>query len=558
MSTRSLWLPLILLTPAACQTQSADLVVLDAVVYTANNAQPTAEGVAVTAGKVVFVGSSADAQAYVGDDTEVIHLGGQALFPGFVDSHAHLSGVGSREQTLNLEGSLSIETLLARLKERVDLAAPGEWVTGRGWIETHWVPRRFPTRQDLDLVSPHNPVILGRSDGHAAVANSAALRIAGITRETQPPAGGDILKDASGEPTGMLIDAARGLVGQHVPDVTEAELERAIEVGAEREVRYGWTQVQDAGGSWREVARMRKLYGEGRIQLRIYKTVNGPSESADSLLAHGASVDEFNGLFTHRTIKVVMDGALGSRGALLLKPYSDAPETHGLLTTNLDRLRPMMVEALRKGIQVEAHAIGDSANRLLLDLIEEAQAAVPVSERAIAEPRWRDEHTQIVDPADLPRFKQLGVIPSMQASHAIGDLHFAPSRLGDDRLVGGYAWQTLLGDGNRIAGGSDAPVERGEPLIEFYASVARRDTTGFQGPNWRPEEAMTRDQALKSLTIWPAYAAFEEDRRGSIEVGKWADFTVFSADIMTIPEDQILKARNVMTLINGKVVYREE
>ena len=303
---------------------------------------------------------------------------------------------------------------------------------------------------------------------------------------------------------------------------------------------------------------MRKLYGEGRIPVRIYKTVNGPSESADSLFEQGASIDEFDGLFTHRTIKVVMDGALGSRGALLLEPYADAPGTHGLLTTDLDRLRPMLAEALRRGIQVEAHAIGDSANRLLLNLIEEAFAAVPVGERVIAEPRWRDEHTQIVHPDDIPRFRQLGVIPSMQASHAIGDLHFAPSRLGEERLVGAYAWQSLIQDGNWIAGGSDAPVERGEPLIEFYAAVTRRDTTGFQGPNWRPEERMTRDEALKSLTLWPAYAAFEEEQRGSIEVGKRADFTIFSADIMTVPEAEILQARNTMTVVNGRVVYREE
>jgi predicted amidohydrolase YtcJ len=437
----------------------------------------------------------------------------------------------------------------------VDRAAPGAWVYGRGWIETPWNPRRFPTRQDLDGIAPNNPVYLSRADGHAGVANSAALKLAGITRATKPPTGGDILKDAAGEPTGMLIDHAQGLVGAKIPEPTEAEQDSAIVVGVRRSLMLGWTQVQDAGGGWDDVARMRRLFQNGTLKLRIYKAVQGPGSPADSLLAAGASVNEFDGRFTVRTIKVVFDGALGSRGALLLKPYSDAP-TQGLLTTDLDKLRPMLRDALRKGIQVEAHAIGDSANRLLLNEFEAAFNDVPTGEqRQVKEPRWRDEHTQIVDPADLPRFKQLGVIPSMQPSHAIGDLYFAPSRLGSERLAGAYAWQALLKDGNFIAGGTDAPVERGEPMIEFYAAVARRSITGDQTPDWHPEQAMTRDQALRAFSLWPAYAAFEENERGSVTVGKWADFTILDRDIMTIPEAEILGTRTVMTVVNGEIVF---
>ena len=269
-----------------------------------------------------------------------------------------------------------------------------------------------------------------RADGHAGVANSAALKLAGVTRATQPPTGGDILRDASGEPTGMLIDNAEGLVFEKIPAPTEGQQDSAFTLGVERELMLGWTQIQDAGMSWDDVARVRRLYREGKIKLRIYASVRGPSPSADSLLARGASIGEFDGRFTVRTIKSAIDGALGSRGALLLKPYSDAP-TQGLLTVDLDRLRPMLREALRKGIQVEVHAIGDSANRLMLNEFEAAFKDVPRGEqRRVKDPRWRDEHTQIVDPADLPRFKQLGIIPSMQPSHAIGDLYFAPSRLG--------------------------------------------------------------------------------------------------------------------------------
>jgi predicted amidohydrolase YtcJ len=547
---------IVLVLVAACNTTPpADRVFTNGVVYTADSANPKAEAVAVRAGRIVFVGSSADVRKYAGSSTEVIDLAGKTLLPGLVDAHVHLAGVGVREMSLNLEGTKSIDEFLARVKEHLDRAGPGAWVVGGGWIETPWNPRRFPTRQDLDRISPNNPVYLIRADGHAGVANSAALKLAGVTRATRPPVGGDILKDASGEPTGMLIDNAEGLVGAIIPPPTEGQQDSAFTLGVERELMLGWTQIQDAGIGWDDVARVRRLYQEGKIKLRIYASVRGPGASADSLLARGASIGEFDGRFTVRTIKSAIDGALGSRGALLLKPYSDAP-TQGLLTTDLSRLRPMLREALRRGIQVEVHAIGDSANRLMLNEFEAAFNDVPRGEqRLVKEPRWRDEHTQIVDPADLPRFKQLGVIPSMQPSHAIGDLYFAPSRLGSERLVGAYAWQTLLQDGNIIIGGSDAPVERGEPMIEFYAAVARRSISGDQTPDWHPEQAMTREQALRAFTIWPAYGAFEEDERGSVTVGKFADFTILDRDIMTIPETEILQTKNVMTVVNGEIVY---
>ena len=547
---------LALAAAAACSTTTpADRVFTNGVIHTADSAHPKAEAVAVSKGRIVFVGSAADVKKYEGSNTEVIDLAGKTLLPGLVDAHVHLSGVGQREMILNLEGTKSLDELVARVKAQVDRSGPGAWVIGVGWIETPWNPRRFPTRQDLDKVSPSHPVYLTRADGHAGVANSAALRLAGVTRDTKAPAGGDILKDAAGEPTGMLIDNAQDLLYARVPAPTDGQQDSAYILGVERELMLGWTQIQDAGMSWGDVARVRRLYQEGKIKLRIYVAVGGPSPSADSLLARGPSVGEFDGRFTVRTIKSALDGALGSRGALLLKPYSDAP-TQGLLTTDLARFRPMLREALRKGIQVEVHAIGDSANRLLLNEFEAAFNDVPRGEqRRVNDPRWRDEHTQIVDPADLARFKQLGIIPSMQPSHAIGDLYFAPSRLGSDRLAGAYAWQTLLKDGNIILGGSDAPVERGEPMIEFYAAVARRSITGDQTPDWHPEQAMTREQALRAFTIWPAYGAFEENERGTVTVGKWADFTILDRDIMTIPEAEILQTKNMMTVVNGDVVY---
>ena len=551
---------LLLLTvfiPEPQRAQStADIVFKNGNVYTANDKSAKAQAVAVKGDKIVFVGTNEAAQKFVGTNTRIVDLKGSTVLPGFTDAHQHLSGVGQREMTLNLEGTTSLQDLLAKVKARVDQAQPGQWVTGRGWIETHWEPPVFPTRWDLDKVSPNNPVILGRADGHGAVANSAALKLGGVDKSTPNPFGGEISKDKqSGEPNGMLLDSAQGLVRRRVPPTTRADEERAVELGVKRDIELGWTQIQDAGGSFADIDIFKKLYAAGTIKLRIYKAVYGPGPNATRLMNEGPTIGAFGNRLTVRTIKVVSDGALGSRGAALLGPYSDAPSTSGFLTVKVEELRPMLVEALRKGIQVETHAIGDKANRFILDEYETALKSVPASERKVAEPRWRVEHAQIVNPADIPRFAKLGIIPSMQPSHAIGDLFFAPSRLGIERLAGAYAWESFIKSGVVVPGGSDAPVERGEPMIEFYAAVARKAQNGFSGEGWHPEEAVTREQALKMFTIWPAYAAFEEKLRGTIEVGKLADFTILSADIMTIPAPEILKTRNVMTVINGEVVY---
>ena len=548
-------LALLLLHSAPQQPAPADIVLRNAKVYTANDRAPRAEAVAIRGDKIAFVGRNADAQRLVGPNTRVVDLRGAAVFPGFTDAHMHLSGVGAREMNLNLEGTGSLEDFLARVKARVDQSRPGQWVTGRGWIETFWKPPVFPTRQDLDRIAPNNPVVLTRADGHASIANSAALKLANLTRTTPAPSGGAINKDAEGEPTGMLIDRAQGLVTRLVPAATDEERDQQVLKGVERSVMLGWTQIHDAHGSWAEVERIRRLYRDGKIKIRIYKAISGPGGDADSLIARGASLGEFDNRLNVRVIKVVMDGALGSRGAALLAPYTDDARTSGLITTDTTALKSMLARALRSGIQVETHAIGDRGNRLTLDLYERAMQEVPADQRKVAEPRWRDEHSQIIAPEDIPRFKQLGVIASMQPSHAIGDLYFAPARLGMERLAGAYAWQTMIKLGVPVAGGSDAPVERGEPLIEFYAAVARKDTAGRSGQGWHPEEKMTREQALKAFTVWAAFSAFEEGIRGTIETGKLADLTVFDKDIMTVPELEILRAKNLMTIINGEIVY---
>lgn len=540
---------------AAQQPAVADLVFKNGNIYTVNDASPKAEAVAIRKDRIIFVGSTASVQRYVARTTRVIDLKGNTMVPGMTDAHHHLFGVGFREITLNLEGITSLEEFLAKVKTRVDQAKPGEWITGRGWIETFWKPAVFPTRADLDKIAPNNPVFLDRADGHGAVANSAALKLAGINRNTASPFGGEISKDKSGEPSGMLLDNAQDLVQRHIPGPTAEQTERALLLGVKRNVELGWTQVQDAGGNYSEVALLRKLYGEGKIKLRVYRALSAPGAQADQLFKEGPILGEHGHRLTVRAVKLYADGSLGSRSAALLEPYADKPDTSGFMTIKEEELRPFLEEALRKGVQIETHAIGDRGNRFILDAYEKAFKAVPRRERKIRDPRWRIEHSQIINPQDIPRFAKLGVIPSMQPSHAIGDLHFAPARLGIKRLAGAYAWSSLIKSGAIIPGGSDAPVERGEPMIEFYAAVARKDMKGFSGEGWHPEEAVTRAQALKMFTIWPAFAAFEEKLRGSIEVGKLADFTILSADIMKIPEADILKTKNVMTVIHGEIVY---
>lgn len=566
--------PLPFLLAVAIPLQAAvpvELLLLNGSIYTLDSAQPRAEAVAVRDGKVVFVGSNADAEKIRTGAKRVINLAGKTLLPGLNDAHMHLGGVGFRELEFNLEGTTGIADLRAKLQARVALTGPKKWIAGRGWIETHWTPSAFPTRQDLDDLTPDNPVVLTRADGHAILANSLALKLAGLDRSTPNPTGGEILRDPrTGEATGMLIDNAMTLVRRLVPPPTESEVAHALIVGADREIALGWTGVQNAGHSREEADLLRRLVAEGKIKLRIYDALSGPGPStmavessptrpgrgsaAEDLFTRGPVIGENAGRYTRRGVKLYIDGSLGARGAALLAPYADRPDTSGLLMQTETEMLPFLEDALRKGIQIQTHAIGDRGNRMMLDLYEKAFAAVPPAQRAVAEPRWRIEHAQIISPADIPRFAKLGIIASMQPSHAIGDLFFAPGRLGKDRLAGAYAWQALLRSGAVVAAGSDAPVERGEPMIEFYAAVARRSLDGFANDDWHPEQRMTREQALRALTLDAAYATFEEKVRGSIEVGKWADFTVLSADIMRIPEPEILKTRALMTIVGGEVV----
>ncbi|MEL6113124.1 MAG: amidohydrolase [Pseudomonadota bacterium] len=541
---------------AAPRPVLADTIFTAATIYTADPAKPTAQAVAVKEGIIIAVGSKADMAAFTGPTTASVSAGTGTLYPGFTDAHAHLIGIGLREMTLNLEGTPSIAALKETVARKVAALAPGAALYGRGWIETGWPEGRFPNRFDLDAVAPDNPVILERADGHAMVVNSATLTRANITAETPDPDGGRIDKDENGQPTGLLIDRASDLVSSLISQPDDAQRRKAYRVGADVYAAYGWTGLHNMSVPPRDIDLMEQLASEphsetngSALPIRVYNSID--AYGLDTLLTTGARSDESGRIIT-RAIKVYADGALGSRGAALFDPYADQPETKGLVLIDSEDAVSLYKKALDAGLQVNTHAIGDRGNRLVIDWFSKAVAG---SEIVPEGARFRIEHAQIVRPQDISDIKRLGLIASMQPSHAIGDLFFAPDRLGTERLNGAYAWQSMIEAGVIVAGGSDAPVERGDPRIEFYAAVARRGLDGTQTDDWHAEEAVTRENALKMFTLWPAYASFQEDQLGTITVGKRADFTAFSADIMTIPAEEILTVETVLTVVDGAVIF---
>jgi len=535
--------------------KSADVVLINSTIYTLNNSAPSAQALAFLGDTLVFVGSNALSKEYQCNDAKVIDLKGSYVYPGFVDSHAHLKGIGHRENSLNLQGIDSLKEMLTTVEIFSNGIQPGEWVVGRGWIEKVWPEKRFPTRYELDRFSSDKPVILERADGHAVVVNSLALELAGISSESNDPHGGRIEKDKNGEPTGMLIDKATALVEKLIPKTTKQEDKRDLKAGIDSNVSLGWTQVQIAGGTFSDIEILEEIKKEGNLLQRVYFAVSA-GKPAETLLKLGPKLDPEN-MLTVRGIKLYADGALGSRGAALLEKYDDQ-DTTGLLIFAKEETLPVLEEALKKGIQIQTHAIGDKGNRITLDWYQEAFNSIVDEERKVIDPRWRIEHSQIITKEDQIRFRDMEIIASMQPSHAIGDLHFAPSRLGMQRVGNGYVWRNLIDLGVVVAGGSDAPVEIGDPRIEFYAAIARKDLDGFYDRGWHLEQAVTREEALKMFTIWPAFAAFQEDINGTIEVGKLADLTIFSKDIMKVPEEEILEAQVIMTIVNGKIVFEDK
>ena len=546
----------IILLLSSCSVEKdcieADLVLINAKVYTANEKLPEAEAVAILKDKIIFVGSAKESVQYTCNDNRIKDLGGNFIFPGFIDAHAHLKGIGYREMNLNLQGANSLKEMLTQVEIYANGLESGKWVIGRGWIEKKWPEGRFPTIQELDMISPDKPMALERADGHAIIVNSLALEMANITGNTPDPVGGKIDKDESGKPNGVLIDKASLLVESIIPKRTREDEKQALKAGLERTAMMGWTQLQDAGSPLSDYEILKEIREEEGLPVRIHMYISD-GEDALKFINTGPYFDEDHYLIS-RGVKLYADGAIGSRGAAFFEKYDDY-ETKGLVIFQKEETMPKLIKSLVNGIQIQTHAIGDLANSITLDWYEEAFNSVKLENRLIENPRWRIEHAQNILPEDQIRYSDLDVIASMQPSHAIGDLHFAHKRLGEERLNNAYTWRNLIDLGVTIAGGSDAPVEIGDPRIEFKAAVSRKDLDGFYKDYWNIEQSVSREEALYMFTKWASYSVFEEDIKGTIEVGKLADFTVFSKDLMTIPEEEIMTSEVVMTIVGGEIKF---
>lgn len=538
---------------AACQP--ADYLLTNAMIYTVNPNLPTVETVGVLGEKIVFVGSKKEAQRVFCKNTKRLDLNGATVFPGFTDSHQHLQGVGRRTKTLSLFGIPSLAATLDAIKAWAEQTKEGDWVLGRGWIEREWTDeQRFLTKHDVDPFTKNKPLYMPRADGVSALVNSAALKLAGIDNNTADPVGGKFERDENGELTGYVLANAMKAIQAVIPQDSDEYLKDNLKRGMQVNAKMGWTQTHDAGMSIRLLKLLESLHEAGEMQHRVYVSV--PISEAAEMFKRGRQVSD-DDMLEVRGIKVFIDGTLGSRGAALIEKYADA-DHHGFMNrTTKKQLMPVLREALIQGVQIQTHVIGDRAVKSVLDWYDEARTALPKNQWAFEDLRWRLEHAQIITPKDQQRLVDLDVLPSMQPSHGIGDLNFAPARLGKERLAYAYPWQSLVDKGLKILAGSDAPVEVGDPRIEFYAAVARKRLDGTSEEGWHPEQAVSRETALKMLTLWPAYGAFQAQSRGSIEVGKYADFTIFNKDLMQIAEAEILTSENIMTIVHGKVVYQK-
>ena len=530
----------------------ADLIVTGAI-YTANPQQPRADAFAVSAGRIVAVGDRADIAAMTGPATTVLDVSEGVVVPGLHDAHGHVLGLGESLVIVDLRDTPSEAAVIDRIAARVRTTGAGQWVIGRGWDQNDWPDARWPTRAALDRVAPATPVALERIDGHASWVNSRALAVSGVTRETPDPPGGRLLRDAGGEPTGVLIDTAQQLVTRSIPPPTSAEIDTRILAADRLMRRLGVTMVHDAGASAQVVEAYRRLSEQGRLATRLYVMLDSDPATTGPWFSRGPLIDPSHRVVV-RAVKLYADGALGSRGALLLDDYADEPGTRGLAVTPPARLEAVAASAVQAGFQVCTHAIGDRANREVLDLYERVARRHPAMRRL----RPRIEHAQILDGADIPRFGRLGVIASVQPTHCTSDMPWVPARLGPARTAqGAYVWQKLLQSGARVASGSDFPVERADPMLGFHAAITRQDVHGHPPGGWAADQRMSREQALASFTSEAAYAAHAEADLGSIAAGRLADFVVLSRDIMAVTPAEVPATRVHRTFIAGRQVFPE-
>jgi predicted amidohydrolase YtcJ len=548
---------------AAAQEQ-ADLVLLNGRVVTLDESRPEAEALAVVGDRILAVGADRLIRRHVGSGTRVIDLEGRLVVPGFIDGHAHFMGVGEALINLDLTRATSWDEIVAIVAAAAAEAPEGEWIVGRGWHQEKWdaVPEGavegLPTHHTLSAASPAHPVLLTHASGHAAFANELALRLGGVDRSYRPPPGGEVVRDAAGDPTGLLrehaqqpVAAARARsLAQRTPEERWSHFRRVADLASREALSKGVTTLHDAGASFATIDGFRRLAEAGELPIRLYVMVRGESnEALAERLPDYRMIGVGDGRLTVRSIKRQIDGALGAHGAWLLEPYEDLPATAGLVLESVEEVTRTAEIAMEQGFQLNTHAIGDRANREVLDIYQRIFEANP-SQRDV---RWRIEHAQHVHPSDIPRFAELGVIASMQGVHGTSDAPWVPRRLGEERAAStSYRWQDLWRSGAVVTNGTDAPVEDIDPLVSFWASISRLLP---DGDRFDPDQRMTREQALRSYTINNAFAAFEEDVKGSITPGKLADLVVLSKDILTVPEEEVLEARVLYTVVGGRVLY---
>ncbi len=554
----------------ACQSpkkESATLLIYGGPIYTVDSTQTMVEAVATKDNIILFAGSLAEAEQYKNNQTQLIDLEGKTMTPGLIEGHGHFMGLGYNELNLDLMNTTSYQEIVDAVAEKVSTAAPGEWITGRGWHQSKWdempaeTVKGFQTHDMLSEVSPDNPVYLGHASGHAGFANAKAMEVAGITVLSKEGInkfelkGGEIIRDDIGRPTGIFNERAQSLITKHIPESTPEKDVKAFELAVAACHRNGITGFHDAGIGKGTIALYEEMKVADKMKIRLYGMLTGwDKELLNEWYEKGPMIDPDN-LVTIRSVKLNCDGALGSRGAWLLESYTDRPGHHGHETLPMKFVKETSLNGLQNGFQVCSHAIGDRANREILDRYEAAFVALP---DLATNHRFRIEHAQHLHPDDIPRFAQLQVIPAMQAVHMSSDRPWAIDRLGEKRIKeGAYMWQDLLQSGIPIVNGTDVPVEPLNPIASLYASVSRKTLKGTPKGGYEPAQKMTREQALRSYTLDAAYGAFEEDIKGSITVGKLADFTIYNQDIMNVVEEEFLNTEIVMTIFDGKVVYTE-
>ena len=546
----------------SCESQKADMIIHNGMIYTMNDLNPTAEAVAVSSGKIIALGKYTDLDPLITPRTKIINLRGATMTPGIIEGHGHFYGLGLAKMQLDLSKTESYQDLIDMVSDAVENSKPGEWILGRGWHQSKWSDDKsdfvkgFQTHERLSEISPNNPVWLKHASGHAGFANQKAMDIAGVNKETEFGFGGEIIKDLSRKPTGVFNERAQGLISEKVENNLGEESDlRAIELAVKASLENGVTSFHDAGIGRRTIEVLREAINKDILKVRIYAMLT----SRDTTLLNewykkGPEIGTGGDLLTIRSIKINADGALGSRGAWLIDEYSDRPGHYGMPTQSMDYVYSVAKQGIKTGFQVNSHAIGDKANREILNEYEKVFNEHP---KLAIDHRWRIEHAQHVAPDDIPRFGRLKVIPSIQGIHMSSDRPWAINRLGQKRIEeSAYVWRDLINHGAVLINGSDVPVEPIDPIASFYASTTRKTLKGLPDFGYEPKQKMTRIEALKSYTINAAYGAFEDQIKGSIEIGKYADFTVFSQNLITIPEEKILDTKVLYTIVNGVVEYQ--